>query len=103
MSNNANLPRLFDDKGHLIEVDPSTMDAATRERHAAVVKACRANEEAKAELAAAQDGVTAALRAVDEAEAFHDRHWPRQSYHDLWRENFGGGPRNRMTALGMLR
>jgi hypothetical protein len=93
MSNNENLPRLFDDHGHLLDdVDTSQMDPATRERYGAIVTAYQANEQAQAELDGAMASVTAALEAIKKAEEFHNAHWRPQTQHDLWLETFGGGP-----------
>jgi multidrug resistance efflux pump len=96
----TNLPRLFTDKGELIEVDASAFDAATRARHAAIVTAYRANKAAEQTLANMRAEVTTALSAVKNTEEFYNERWPRQQFHDLWKENFGGGPRNRMTGRG---
>jgi hypothetical protein len=97
MSNNETLPRLFDDKGVLLpDIDTSKMDAPTLERLEAIRAAYRENERAQDELAASNQDVTDALAEIRDAESFHNAHWPRQSFHDLWKENFGGGPRQRM-------
>jgi hypothetical protein len=90
------LPRLFSDKGALITVDPSKFDAPTRARYDAIVAAYRANANAEAELKAAFDEVQSALEGVKNTEAYADAHWPKQTFQDLWKENFGGGPHKRM-------
>lgn len=84
-----NLPRLFDDKGELINVDASKLDPATRARLEAIRSAYAANSEAQTELDAAYNEVTDALATVEQAESFHNAHWPRQTFHDLWLESFG--------------
>jgi hypothetical protein len=91
----TNLPRLFSDKGELIEVDASAFDAPTRARHAAIVKAYNANGEAQQILDAAYAEVNDALEGVKNTTAYFDAHWPRQTYHDLWKENFGPQTRGR--------
>jgi hypothetical protein len=96
----TNLPRLFDDKAALLEVDTSAFDAPTRARHAAIVTAYRANKEAEQALADANAEVAEALQGVKNTEEYFNAHFPRQTFHDLWRENFAGGPRNRMTGRG---
>lgn len=97
------VPRLFDDKGEFIPADESTMDPPTRERYGAIRRAFTLKGEAVAALDAAKAEVTAALDAIKQAEAFHLAHWPKQTQYDLWRENFSGGPRNLMRALGLTR
>ena len=95
--------RILDDNGALLDVDAATMDAPTRERYAAVRHAFLLNRDATLALNAAIAEENAALEAIKQTESFHDAHWPRQSAHDLWKENFGGGPRNTMRALGLTR
>jgi len=96
-----NLPRLFSDKGELITgIDASKFDAPTRARYGAIATAYQANADAQAELDATFDEVQAALEGVKNTEAYADAHWPKQTFQDLWKENFGGGPRNRMTGRG---
>ncbi len=96
------LPRLFDDKGNLLDVDVSSMDVATLARLDKLRDAYRANKEAEAALESAQAEVSAALEAVANTEDYFNAHYPRQQFHDLWKENFGGGPRNRMTGRARM-
>jgi hypothetical protein len=97
-----NIPRIFNDKGELIDVDVSRMDAATLARLEIVRTAYRAHRDAQDALTAAYAEVTAALEAVKNTTEFFDAHFPRQTFLDLWRENFAGGPRNRMAGLGRI-
>jgi len=97
-----NLPRLFDDKGNLLDVDVSSMDAATLARLDKLSDAYQANKLAEQALADAQAEVSAALQAVDNTEGYFNANYPKQSFHDLWRENFAGGPRNRMTGRARM-
>jgi hypothetical protein len=85
----TNLPRLFTDKGELISVATSEMDGPTRERYAAIDTAYRANKAAQDVLDAAYAEVNDALEGVKNTTAYFDAHWPRQTYHDLWKETFG--------------
>ena len=96
------LPRLFTDKGELIDVDTSAMDAPTLARLDKLRNAYQANKQAEQTLADAQAEVSKALEAVDNTEAYFDANYPRQQFHDLWKENFGGGPRNRMTGRARM-
>jgi len=98
----TNLPRLFDDSGELIEIDTSRLDADTLARLDKVRAAHKANKLAEKALADAQAEVTAALDGVANTESFYDQYWPKQSFHDLWKENFAGGPRNRMTGRARM-
>lgn len=98
----ADLPRLFDDKGRLLRIDEAALDPASRGRFDAIRTAYQANEEADAAVKAAFSEVDAALAAVANTEEFFNAHWPRQSFHDLWKENFSGGPRNRMAGIGRI-
>lgn len=95
------LPRLFNDDGELIDVDTSAMDAPTRERHQAIVIAYQANKQAQSELDAAHAEVARALEAVANTEGYYKARWPKQTFYDLWRENFGGGPANAKRIRGM--
>jgi hypothetical protein len=94
----TNLPRLFTDKGELIDVATSGMDAGTLARLEAIRVAYTATKEAAAVLADAYAEVNAALEAVKNTEEYFAARWPKQTFQDLWRENFGGGPRNRMQG-----
>jgi len=97
------LPRLFSERGELIDdVDTSSFDAATLARFEAVRTAHQSNKQAQDQLTAAYAEVESALAAVKSAEAFFAAHWPKQTFQDLWRENFGGGPRNRMHGVGRI-
>ncbi len=97
----TNLPRLFTDKGELIDVDVSSMDADALARLDKLRNAYRANKEAQATLDAAHAEVSAALEAVKNTETHYNAHWPPQTFQDLWRESFAGGPHNIMTARGL--
>jgi hypothetical protein len=97
-----NIPRLFDDRGKLLDVPTKGMDAATLARLEIVRTAYRAHRDAQDALAMAYSEVTAALAAVKNTTEFFDAHFPRQTFMDLWKENFAGGPRNRMTGLGRI-
>jgi hypothetical protein len=83
------LPRLFNEKGELINVDVAGLDAPTRARHTAVVTAYHAHVQAQGALTAAYADVDHAVLAVKNTEEFFDAHWPKQTFHDLWRETFG--------------
>ncbi len=96
------LPRLFTNKGELIDVDTSAMDAPTLGRLETLRNAYQANKQAEQTLADAQAEVSKALEAVANTEAYFDANYPRQQFHDLWKENFGGGPRNRMTGRARM-
>jgi hypothetical protein len=96
------LPRLFTDKGELIDVDTSAMDADTLARLDKLRNAYQANKQAEQALADAQAEVSAALEAVANTEDYFNAHYPRQQFHDLWKENFAGGPRNRMTGRARM-
>jgi multidrug resistance efflux pump len=99
----TNLPRLFTDKGELITgIDPSKFDAPTRARYDAIVAAYRADKGVADALDAGHAEINAAQEAVTNTEAYEAAHWPKQTQHDLWKENFAGGPRNRMTARGLI-
>lgn len=82
------LPRLFDERGELINVDMSAFDAPTRARHAAIVSAFNANKQAESALTAAFAEVDRALAAVTNTEEFYKAHWPPDTFHDLWKQNF---------------
>lgn len=84
-----NLPRLFDDKGALIDVDASAMDAPTFARYRTICAAYQANKDAESKLADAFAEVNSALEGVKNTQQYFDAHWPRQTQHDLWLENFG--------------
>ncbi len=96
------LPRLFTDKGELIDVDVSSMDADTLARLDKLRAAYRANKDAEQTLADALAEVDAALKAVTNTEDYFNAYYPRQQFHDLWKENFAGGPRNRMTGRARM-
>ncbi len=96
------LPRLFDDKGNLLDVDVSSMDLATLARLETLRNAYQANKAAEQGLADAQAEVSAALTAVANTEDYFNAYYPRQQFHDLWKENFAGGPRNRMTGRARM-
>ena len=91
--------RIFDDKGALLDVDvPPQM----RDRYEKVRAAYEANKAAEAAVTAAFSVVESALAAVANTEAYFAAHFKPQTAHDLWKENFGGGPRNRMNGVGRI-
>jgi len=94
-------PRIFDDDGKLIAIDATKLPAPMAERYAAVVAAYQTNEQAQRELDAANAEVTAALSAVRNTTQLYDSNWPRETFHDLWKQNFGGGPANAKRARGL--
>ncbi len=96
------LPRLFTDKGELIDIDVSSMDVASLARLETLRTAYQANKQAEQTLADANAEVSAALEAVENTETYFNANYPRQQFHDLWKENFGGGPRNRMTSRARM-
>lgn len=98
----SDIPRIFDDNGALIEIDASKLRAPMRERYAAIVAAYAANQAREAELDAAHAEVSDALEAVTNTEAYYRAHFPPQTAYDLWKENFGGGPRETMRARGLI-
>ena len=98
----TNLPRLFEDKGNMLDVDTSGMNADTLARLETLRTAYQANKLAEQALADANAEVNTALQAVANTEDYFNAHFPRQQFHDLWRENFSGGPRNRMTGRGRM-
>ena len=61
-----NLPRLFDDKGALIDVDASAMDAPTFARYRTICAAYQANKDAESKLADAFAEVNSALQGAQE-------------------------------------
>lgn len=83
-------PRIFDSKGALIpDVDTSGLDASAlallenvRVEYAATKEAELALQDAFTELAASE-------QAVKDTKEYHDAHFPPQSFHSLWLENFG--------------
>ena len=81
--------RIFTEKGELINVDTSTMDTPTRARLDAVRAAYQANKEAVAALDTAYAEVANAQQAIENTESYYNARWPRQTFHDLWRETFG--------------
>lgn len=97
----TDIPRIFDDNGELITIDGSTLPKPMRARYGAIVAASKAVKQAESALADANSEVTAALEAVRNTESYHLARWPRQSFHDLWKENFGGGPANAKRARGL--
>ncbi len=74
------LPRLFTDKGVLIDVDTSRIDAPTLARLETLRNAYRANKQAEQTLADAQAEVSAALEAVANTEAYFDANYPANSF-----------------------
>jgi hypothetical protein len=78
------------------------MDAATLARLETVRTAYKANQEATDALTAAYAEVSAATEAVKNTEAYCAAHYPKQTFQDLWVENFGGGPRNRLTGVARM-
>ncbi len=84
------IPRIFSDNGALIEIDASKLDAPMRERYAAIVTAHAANQQAEQKLADANAEVRDALAAVRNTEDYYKARWPRQTFYELWRENFTG-------------
>lgn len=97
----TDIPRVFDDNGALIAIDVTKLPADMAERYRAIVAAYEANKQAESALAGAQAEVTAALTAVRNVTEYHDARWPKQSFHDLWLSNFGGGPANAKRARGL--
>jgi hypothetical protein len=86
----TDIPKIFDDNGRLIEIDASKLDAPMRERYAAIVTAHAANQQAEQRLADANAEVRDAVTAVRNTEDFYNARWPRQTFYELWRENFTG-------------
>ena len=99
----TDIPRIFDDNSALIEIDPATLPEPMRARYAAIVAAFEANEQAQAELDDANAAVTSALAAVSNTTKLYEANWPKETFHDLWKQNFGGGPRNIMVARGLIK
>jgi hypothetical protein len=83
-------PRLFDAKGNFQEnvdltgLDPKmvTLAETVRTESRAVKAAEQVFADACAELSASEKSVTV-------TKEYHDAHFPPQTFHDLWRENFG--------------
>jgi hypothetical protein len=86
----TDIPRISSDDGRLIEIDASRLDAPMRERYAAIVAAHSANQHAEQKLADANNEVRDALAAVRNTEEYYNAQWPRQTFYELWRENFTG-------------
>lgn len=98
-----NPPRLFSDKGELLDIDANKLPEPLRQCHEAIVKAHAANKQAFAEYDSAMAEVNAAIEGVRNTEEFYRAHFPTLNFHDLWRQNFGGGPANRKRAMGLTR
>lgn len=97
------IPRIFDDNGKLIAIDPASLDPAMRERYRAIVTAHTANQQAEQKLADANAEVRDAAAAVANTESYFAAHFPPQTPFMLWQENFGGGPREAMRQRGLIK
>jgi hypothetical protein len=86
----TDIPRIFSDNGALIAIDPATLDAPMRERYAAIVATHAANQQAEQKLADANAEVRDAVSAVRNTEDYYNARWPRQTFYELWKENFTG-------------
>ena len=82
------MPRLFSDKGTLIAIDETKLDPITRGRFDAIRAAYHANLEAAEAVQTALADVDEALAAVRNTEEYSDAHYPKQTFHDLWKETF---------------
>jgi hypothetical protein len=82
-------PRIFDDKGKFIEpADTSGLDAPLLALLDTVRTEYRATQAAEQAFTDACAEVTASANAVTVTKTYHDAHFPPQSFHELWRENF---------------
>lgn len=94
-----NLPRLFSDHGRLLlDIDTSQLDAGALARLEAVRVAYFTNVEAQHALDLELTERSNIAAQLNDAITCHDTRWPQQTFHDLWKENFAGGPRNRMQG-----
>ena len=84
------IPKIFSDNGRCSRLNRATLDAAMRERYAAIVTAHAANQQAEQKLADANAEVRDALAAVRNTEEYYNARWPQQTFYELWRENFTG-------------
>jgi hypothetical protein len=96
-------PRIFDDNGRLIPIDPSTLPPDIRERYTAVRNAYELNAKAEHDLADAQEAAKVALVAANNTREYVLAHFPPQTQHDLWVENFGNGPHETKRAMGLIK
>jgi hypothetical protein len=97
------IPQIFDRDGKLIELDASTMPPDMAARYATVRNAYALNAKAEQDLADANAEVKRALEAANNTREYYNAHFPRQTQHDLWRENFGGGPHDTMRRHGLIK
>jgi|SRR5579862_3245226 len=97
------IPQIFNSDGELIEIDVSTLPPSMAARYTAVRAAFEANAQADQKLVDANEAVKSALEAVSVTTEYYDAHYPQQTPHELWKENFGGGPRDTMRARGLIR
>ena len=94
-----NLPRLFSDQGRLLlDIDTSQLDADAFARLEAVRVAYFTNVEAQHALDLELTERSNIAAQLNDATTYHDKQWPRQTFHDLWKQNFAGGPCNRMQG-----
>jgi hypothetical protein len=97
------IPQIFDGDGKLVAIDPNTFPPDMRQRYEAVRAAFEANAQADQKLVDANEAVKSALEAVSVTTEYYDAHYPQQTPHDLWKENFGGGPRETMRRHGLVK
>lgn len=89
-------PQLFDARGQFIEeVDLSALTPEQRERAERVRQTHHVSMAVEQQLADAMASVNRITDEMADLEKFARANFPKPSFHDLWRENFG--PQNRGT------
>ncbi|HXR23921.1 MAG TPA: hypothetical protein VN742_01080 [Candidatus Binataceae bacterium] len=98
-----NLPRIFGDNQAFIEPSAeilASLDEPTRARLDGVRQASDNLKKAQAAEQAAVDDIADAERTIADATAYSKKHFPPQTPHDLWLENFGSKEdRERRAAM----
>ena len=87
-----NIPAVFSDKGVFQELDDAALAGLSQLQAAAYLALADAAHELAAKdqaVAAAQDRVTNCIRDLREAQQYLTDNYPKITFQDLWRENFG--------------
>lgn len=79
------IPRIFDDAGHLLDVDVSTFDPLMAARYADVVQATNFHADKESKLEAARAEAADAAADLEKANEYFKTHHKADTFMDLWR------------------